>query len=321
MRLIRVISFIVTLLILSAGCNDDVFIEKLVVSQTDFLVPSLGGEIELVMNHPDWMIGRVAVNNVDCEGVVVDEKGKEHYSSLYLKDYGSARYESSYNSMFIKRPDGYHLVLKLGQSFNTEETHFDVYVMNDYEEVVVSLHMEGCAGYSFDRIEYGDVIFATPRGVFEKAWGLTFNNEDDFPVEQDWEVFTDKAVRSVIFPANAISSSLPFMYYDELLKYTSPFEVEIPDPIIGDDGLTFSGEKVLYDYTNKTLGLPFSDERVSVSFDPGETEMTVFWELMEYSVEYTVWLSHDDGGSPLSFKGVMISKAYTGNWKVNLERE
>ena len=82
MRLIRVISFIVTLLILSAGCNDDVFIEKLVVSQTDFLVPSLGGEIELVMNHPDWMIGRVAVNHVDCEGVVVDEKGKEHYSSL-----------------------------------------------------------------------------------------------------------------------------------------------------------------------------------------------------------------------------------------------
>ena len=60
---------------------------------------------------------------------------------------------------------------------------------------------------------------------------------------------------------------------------------------------------------------------MSVSFDPGETEMTVFWELMEYSVEYTVWLSHDDGGSPLSFKGVMISKAYTGDWKVNLERE
>mgnify|MGYP003462408475 CR=1 FL=1 len=77
MRLVRVISFIVTLLVLSAGCNDDVFIERLEASQTEFKVPSLGGKFEIMFSHGDWNVERIAVDRVDVDGAIHEENGEE----------------------------------------------------------------------------------------------------------------------------------------------------------------------------------------------------------------------------------------------------
>ncbi len=317
-RSIRLISSVLFfLLLMLAGCNPDVFIEKLEASGTEFAFPMTGGEAEVELTHGEWMIERITINRVDAEGWIMPEYGKEEYGSLYLKHNGKLRYESEFHEFEVVRDRNDHLVLNLGQSLDVSSRLIELYLVNDYEEILIKVVMEGCNGYVFDRIEYSDVTYHS-AGQYDEAWTLNFNNDSDETVIQEFDVFNKDASRKIDFPASSVTSDViprPHWYL-ELIRYLdgNSFKIPLPSPFLKDGKLNFNGFSTTFLYGEQSIGTDFTDEKVQVEVQPGTSRLRVFWEYEEYGADYTVWLKHEGGGIPLSFNGTMHSKAYTGRW-------
>lgn len=306
------------------GCNDDVFIEKLEASQTEFRLPMLGGVAEVNLSHGDWILDRVAVNHIDVDGQMIEEDyGIERSGALYLKGKGRAIHSNDHFSLSISRPLDDFLYIYLSQSVATREMLVQLFLVNDYEEVEISLILEPCGGYRFDRIEYGDVYGVSGDGAVDEAWKVILTNEGDSNIYQEWNVFNDDASRTVRFPASTIASEdIPdAMWHEELMKYVDePFDVPLPEPFLLGGELVFNG--LTAPFVTKDIRIPaeLPDDKVAFSFGPGTSVLTLYWGYVEYWVDYTVWLVHDDGGKPLSFTGSMYSKAYDGAWVRTLDR-
>ena len=188
---------------------------------------------------------------------------------------------------------------------------------------MITIVLEPCGGYRFDRIEYGQVYGVSGEGAVEEGWKVLFTNGGEANVSQEWAVFNDDAARTVSFPASTIQSEdIPnAMWYDELMKYVEePFEVPLPEPFLLGGGLQFNGLKAPFATKDIKLSAELPDDKVAFSFAPGTTMLTVYWGYVEYWVDYTIWLVHDGGGKPLSFTGSMCSKTYDGTWIRTLDR-
>lgn len=315
-RFLAYIACTVTLM-LSAGCNPDVFVERLEASQAEYALTMLGGRVEVEMNHGDWMLERVSVNRVDVYGKVTEGGTVKENAPFCLKDYGRAEYSSSYIDFTLERNDDRHIMLDVGNSLSVKETVISLHLADGYEDVEISVYVAPCGGYVFDRIEYGDITYISSEDMVEEGWRFTFDNVSDGPVVRKFPVFGENAVRTVVFPAYTIGSDdIPHAeWYDELMGYVGvPFEVPIPDAFLEDGNLVFSGQTVTFGVRDITLPLELPDAEVDAVFQPGRSTLVVYWGYEEYAVDYTVWLRHNGGGRPLSFSGTFTSKAYTGEW-------
>lgn len=304
-------------LFLLQGCNPGVFIERLEASQSEFVFPMTGGKAEISLTHGDWIMERVAVDRVDAEGWIIDENGKEQYASLYLKGVGAVRVSSEWQDFEVIRDRSDHLILDFGQSVDPDDRLVELYIENEYEELLVSVQIEGCSGYSFDRIEYSDIKYYAAN-QYDEAWTLNLSNHTDEVLVQEFDVFNVDVFRMIDIPATAVTSDvLPHPHwYVELMRYLdgNSFEIPAPSPFLHDGKLTFNGFSVPFRYGEQSFDTDFPDEKVQIEVQPGTSRLRVFWEYEEYGVDYTVWLKHEGGGRPLSFSGVMHSKTYTGGW-------
>lgn len=325
MRLIRVISFIVTLLILSAGCNDDVFIERLEASQTEFKVPSLGGKFEIMFSHGDWNVERIAVNRVDVDGAIHEENGEEVYGPLRLNGYGYADFNGSFTSFSISRTKDDAVVMTFGPSLTPTEVMIDLHISNGFENVVISFVQEPCSGYRFDRIEYGRVTEAF-YDLYDGGWEEEFYNETPAVETKEIKIFNENSVRTISFVAGPIKSDdVPTaLWFDFLDQYVvEQFEVPVPDPYLDvyDSKITFGGESAIYGKDDVYLPLDYSGKSFSYTFGPWEkVKIKVQWGYWIYYVDYTIWLAHDAGGRPISLRGTMSSKTYNGTWVKSVVR-
>lgn len=299
------------------GCNPGVFIERLEASQSDFIFPMTGGKAEISLTHGDWIMERVAVDRVDAEGWIIDENGNEQYASLYLKDVGTLRVSSEWQEFEVIRDRPDHLVLDFGQSVDPDSRLVELYIENDYEELLVSVQIEGCSGYSFDRIEYSDIKYHNVN-QYDEAWALNLSNPADEVLVQEFDVFNADVFRMIDIPATAVTSEdLPHPHWQmELVRYMGgeTFDMPLPSPFLKNGELVFGDMTLPFIYGEHQVETYMPDEKVCVGLQPGESRLRVFWEYEEYGVDYTVWLKHEGDGKPLSFSGTMHSKTYTGKW-------
>lgn len=314
----RFISVIVlSSLFLLWGCNPDVFIDRLEASQSEFTFPMLGGTADICMSHGDWRIDRVSVDRVDVEGWVTDENGNETYSDISLDGLGSAVFHSESHEFVIVRDEPDHLMVDLGQSVDVGPRLIELHLVNDFESLVISITIDGCSGYTFDRIEYSDVNYHIVN-QYDEAWSLNVENATGDVLVQEWAVFNDDACRSVNIPASAVQSdNMPHPHwYAELLRYMDDeaFDIPVPSPYLKDGEIVMRGMEIPFVYGVQHRQDDFPDDKIRVELEPGPNKLRVFWEYEEYSVDYTVWLKNETGGKPLSFTGTLFSKAYTGRW-------
>ncbi len=276
-----------------------------------------GGEAEIELSNGDWMVERISVNGIDVSGWVYDESGRETYRPAYLKGLGMIRCDDPYMDITVERPESRMLKLKIGQSVATAERKVEIWLSTDYQQVPIVATMDACGGYEFERIEYGDITYTSGNNMVELGWALTIVNSSENGGTQKFDVFNEDAVRKVRFPAFRIESEdIPHaQWYEELMMYLDgPFEVPIPDAALADGKLQFSGLALPFNVKENALPLELPDETFETSFGPGVSRLEVYWGYDEYSVEYTVWLRHPDGGKPLSFSGIFNSKTYNGEW-------
>ena len=92
----------------------------------------------------------------------------------------------------------------------------------------------------------------------------------------------------------------------------------LPEAVLSDGDLTFSGETVEFCYEVITRPVEFEELTASVNLAPGNNAVKMFWGYIEYEVPYTMWFKHPGEGRDLCFKGKFISKAYDGRWRVEL---
>lgn len=305
-------------MILLSGCNPDVFVERLELSQHEFDLPMTGGSVDVSATHGDWTLERIAVNRVDVYGTVFDEGGEHKSSSLCLKGLGRAIYEGEYIDFELERDALDHISMTVSQSVDTKPRLIELFLVNDYRTHVVTVNVSPCGGYRFDRIEYGE-----PRDILvdciEESWSLVLNNDSDAPIEQEFPVFDSEVVREINFPAYTIKSeTIPEpQWFDELMKYLEgPFDVKLPDACLSDGRLTFINDDTLtYSFGSSFISGEMPDDVVKVAVEQGSYTLKVFWYYDTYTVDYRIWLRSEEGGKPLSFSGEMISKVYTGKWE------
>ena len=296
---------ILTCALFAASCNPGVFIKPLEIefSGTEFDLPFYGGSVTIDVSHGDWEVQNVTFNYID----------------VGWRD-DVMRYWSNFTSFGITRPLPTRLVLTLDECVKTEPSLIQIFIGNEYESEVVSINVSACAGYSFAEIEYEEPVLLVADG-YEEVWCESVTNGLDVPMAWECPVFDERFARTLWFPASTVMiSDVPYvMWYDTLMEFVGePFDVPVPDPLLSDGALSFSGEMVEFSYDEVVLPLVFEQETASVSLAPGSNAVRMFWGYEEYEVGYTIWFTHSGGGRDLCFSGKFTSKAYNGRWRVEL---
>ena len=123
--------FLLSMLVL-CGCNDDVFIERLEASQTEFRLPMLGGAFDVDLSHGDWRLDRVAVNHIDVDGEMIEEDlGVQRSGPLSLEGKGRAIHSNDNFALSVSRPHDDFLHVYLSQSVATREMLVELFLAND----------------------------------------------------------------------------------------------------------------------------------------------------------------------------------------------
>lgn len=295
---------ILTCALFAASCNPDVFIEPLEIefSGTEFDLPFYGGSVVIDVSHGDWDVQNVTVNHIDA--FWVDEESMRHVDNFI--------------SFEITRPLPSRLVLTLDESVDSDPSLTQIFIGNGYESEVVTINVSACTDYSFAAIEYEEPVVLVADG-YEVVWCEMLRNESDVPVVWECPVFDDRFTRTLWFPASTVmTDDMPYvMWYETLMEFVGePFDVPVPDPLLSDGALSFSGEMVEFSYDKVVLPLEFEQATASVNLVPGSTGVKMFWGYEEYEVGYTIRFTHSGGGRDLCFTGKFTSRAYNGRWRV-----
>lgn len=311
------LSIIILTLLAALACNPDMFIEPMTVSESKFVMPFTGGTVEVKVGHGDWEIERVALNHIDCEFVTDDE--------------GNMRHESNFTTFKIARPRRDKLVLTVEDMSNSSPMEMEIYISNPFQSQVIYVYMEPCTGYEFDRIEYGALVVTSPADAYEEAWRVTEVNETAATVTKEYEVFGATLERTVWFPAaTVVSADLPYVsWYETLMEFvTGPFSVPIPDALPSasdpetDQGTTPGTapetQTIPFTYDKTIIPTEAPEAKAEVTLMPGENAVIMYWGYVEYTVPYTMWFKHADGGRPRCMTGEFTSRAYDGRWRVEV---
>lgn len=296
---------IILTLLAALACNPDMFIEPLTVSESKFVMPFTGGTVEVQVGHGDWEIERVALDHIDC-GFVTDAEG-------------NMRHEDNFTRFVIARPQRDKLVLTVEDMSNSSPIEMEIHISNPFQSQVIYVYMEPCTGYEFDHIEYGELVVTSRSDAYEEAWRVTEVNETASPVTKVYDVFGATLERTVWFPAaTVVSADLPYVsWYETLMEFvTEPFSVPIPDALpSGNDPET---PTIPFTYDKTTIPTEAPEAKAEVTLMPGENTVIMYWGYVEYTVPYTMWFKHADGGRPRCMTGEFKSRAYDGRWRMEV---
>ena len=303
----RLVLFIICAMT-ALSCNPDVFIEpfEIELSGTEFELPFTGGTIEIETSHDDWKIIRTRLWG-ESERV---SQGR-----------GECIYESEFKSFELTRPQPSRLKFTLHESVDSKPSEIQIHIGNEYEYKILTINIGACNGYSFDRIEYGTPVVLSNEDAHEYIWGITADNNTDELYYWEFPVFNTMYGRTFCFPDTAFKTNdMPRAYrYETLMNYVGePFNVPVPDPLLSDGALTFSGETVQFCYEENSRAIPHNDIKTTLSLVPGTNNVDMYWGYSEYEVPYIMWFRHSGEGRDLCFEGKFVSKAHNGKWKVEL---
>lgn len=290
------------------SCNPDAFIKPLDVefSGTEFDLPFTGGTIEIEASNGDWEIQRVRLWG-DSE------------RPLFSKE--EIRYVSEFKSFELTRPSPSKLRFTLHESVDSNPGEIQIYIGNKYEYEILTIDIGPCRGYSFDRIEYGTPVVLSDEDAFEHIWSITADNDSGKLYVWEFPVFNSEYSRTFCFPFTAFKTNdMPQAYrYETLMNYVGePFDVPVPDPLLSDGELTFSGETVQFGYEENVRPIKREDINATLNLVPGNNNVDMYWGYSEYEVPYTIWFRHSGEGRDLCFEGKFVNKAHNGKWKVEL---
>lgn len=303
----RLIPFLIC--VMSAlSCNPDVFIEPFEIefSGTEFEVPFTGGTIDIEASHGDWTVQKIRLWG-DSERPMFNKE--------------EIRYVSDFKSFELTRPTPSGLRFTLHESVDSNPSELQIYIGNEYEYRIITINIGPCSGYSFDRIEYGTPVVLSEEDAYEQIWGLTTENKKGNDFEWEFPVFYSAFCRTFSFPDTSVrTEDMPRVYrYKTLMKYVGEaFDVPLPDPLLSDGALTFSGETMEFSYVQTSRQMVYDEIKTTLTLAPGINNVNMYWGYLEYEVPYTMWFSHPGEGRDLSFEGKFVSKAFNGKWKVDL---
>lgn len=284
-----------------SSCNPGLFIERLETAKTEYVIPFTGGTAEVDLSHGDWILDRVAVNNIDISADTA-EMGVSHYESKFL-------------SFSLSRPGDSRLDLCLERSVDPDTVAIDIFVVNDFQSLRIPIKVGACRGYSFGGIEYGKAT--EMREFYEVAW------THEIKGKQTWssDVFNESFCRKIQFLASSVrSDDIPeAMWMEELEKYMeSTLCVPIPEPFPASDmSVGLEDDPVEFSYKEKSIRMDIPSGSFEISTRDEDNVVRMYWGCVEYMIPFKVWLTHPEGET-LSFSGEMYSKTYDGRWRVEL---
>lgn len=320
MKQICRIIFIITLLVTLAGCNDVVFLEPLEAPATEYALPHYGGEIEIDLSHGDYILEKVTLDDKVARGMMSMDDGRSFYGLMRLDGPGIAGFESPFFQFNITRNYNGNLLIVTGGSQFVTERVIGLHLSDGFQSLVLTVTVDKCYGYKFEKIEYGEVLMTNTK--YEPGWSVMIRNGSEEKV-YTFEIFNEELNRIIHFqPSDIWSDDFrddgKVVLADELMNYVNkPFDIPVPEPYLQRDKPVLTGLTVPFATDEILLLLDMPSDDVSIRFSPGSSStVTAYWKSHEYQVKYKIWLRHELTFRQISFNGVMKSKVYTGNYYV-----
>ena len=127
-----------------AGCNDDVFVDKLSASATEVQMNSAGDSAVVTLSTKDWYIASIKKtkeqNSENYPVTIFDENGKMTGMESFLYIEGNAKlvFSNPYNGFTIERKDN-TLKIKVERNRTSKDFLFTVFLANSYGYLPVSV--------------------------------------------------------------------------------------------------------------------------------------------------------------------------------------
>ena len=310
MKRIAVLALILALTTgLACGCNSGIFVEELQVSPQDSSLSDDSGTVRVSLNTGAWNIDHISIDGTDAECLYVERNGSGIPGlPPRLKDGCSIRaIRHGVLICSISRPGDKCMDINVEENISTMKRHITVHVTDGIFQKDIHITQEPGGGWVLDSITWADTPEAMETILEPRPDGLIVNNPGAEEVTLKMTVF-DNCFRQVQFEeVNADKSAAP--HYPD-----TPAEVEIPDGMLQDGSLSFSGTAVPYESAAKQLNAGLPDVVLDVKFKPGQHKYELILEYLTYSVRYTAHMKTRNGKHTSDHEGIFTSKTPTGKW-------
>ena len=306
------------IIVMLQGCNQDVFVKELEASPGTMSIGYEGGTLKTRFNSGEWKIANALINGTFAEATTwIGNRPFTGFPSPGDTFSGFLSPGDKVDSIKIQR-DGEtactiyrhgsrNLEIKVEENVPTTPRTITLHVADDIFSKSITISQSAGHGWTLDGIVWAD----TPEymsTVLESNGNRTVVNNGSEDVILHIKVF-DGCSREVTFKEDGKEGSTVSGRSDILGN------IEIPDGMMKDNALSFSGTSIPYGNLTQNLDIPLPDTEAAVHFQPGRHTCEIILEYEIYHVRFNARF-RTATGRIMEKKGLFISKTPTGTWYV-----
>lgn len=297
-----------TIIVMLQGCNPDVFVKELEASPGTMDIGYEGGTLKTRFNSGDWKIANALINGTFADATTwIGDRPFTGFPKLGDEVDSIKIQRDGETACTIYRHGSRNLEIKVEENVPTIPRTITLHVSNDIFSKSIAISQSAGHGWTPDGIIWADKPEYMST-VLESIGNRTVINNGSEDIVMNIKVF-DGCSREVTFKEDGKEGSTVSGRSDILGN------IEIPDGMMKDNALSFSGTSIPYGNLTQNLDIPLPDTEAAVHFQPGRHTCEIILEYEIYHVRFNARF-RTATGRIMEKKGLFISKTPTGTWYV-----
>lgn len=296
------------------GCNPDVFVKELEASPGTMDIGYEGGTLKTRFNSGEWKIDNVLIDGTFAEATTWLE-GDSHFTGFPKAgdEADSIKIKKSGETVCtIYRRGRRNLEIKVEENVPTYPRSISLHVSDDIFSKNITILQSAGHGWMLDGIVWADTLAYISDVMEPKGSEMTVVNHGHEDIVMHLKIF-DGCSREVTFREDGTDD------YSFSVRSDISGNAEIPDGILTDGFLSFSGTSIPYGNMTRNIEIPLPDTEADVHFPPGRYTCKIILEYEVYKVRFNARL-RTASGHIMERKGMFSSKTPTGWYMTRTEQ-
>lgn len=301
------------IIVMLQGCNPDVFVKELEASPGTMSIGYEGGTLKTRFNSGEWKIANALINGTFAEATTWIEgdrpssgfpKPGDKVDSIKIHRQGET-------ICTIYRRGSRNLEIKVEENVPTTPRTITLHVADDIFSKSITISQSAGHGWTLDGIVWADTLTYTSDILEPKGGEMTVVNHGNEDIVMNFKIF-DGCTREVTFKEDGTDD------YSFSVRSDITGNAEIPDGMLADGSLSFSGTNIPYGNMTRNIEIPLPDTEAAVHFPPGQHTCKIILEYEVYKVRFIAHL-RTASGRIMERKGMFSSKTPTGWYMTRTE--
>ena len=298
-----------SILFLTTGCNNDVFINDFLPEPIEnFTLSETEQTKEVLFNSENWGLINISGYRGDYSMDAYTLNGEETYLPFKPKELGIVHCTSEFVDFRIEKRAENKLEFILNKNLFNDNLDIIVTVGNEYKEEQIELALSPTQKFRIDSVVYDwEKYTINSFGEIDLVESLIINNSHaSQPVTFVFYPYRHSKRKIQFFPDDASS-----IRQDEIFEryFGVPLpQITIPD--IAGSELVLNDTRIPFGPYTQYIDAGLDKElAVPVTIDAHDArKICVYNELEEYKIPYQIYASHPKTGEKLQFHGTLCCK-------------